>query len=63
MRTNHKEDLIVDLKGLYVSFRTFKGCLLYTSRKPELLSINGMIYTARASKIRSSYIQKGEDRR
>ena len=25
MRTNNKEDLIVDLKGLYVSFRTFKG--------------------------------------
>ncbi len=24
MRTNNKEDLIVDLKGLYVSFRTFK---------------------------------------
>ena len=27
MRTNNKEDLIVDLKGLYVSFRTFKGVI------------------------------------
>lgn len=76
MRTNNKEDLIVDLKDLYVSFRTFKGYTkvlngvnLHVKRR-EKISIVGetgcgkttTVYTIAQILARQAKVDQGEVR-